>query len=432
MAGPALTRGTDRDATALLREAEVRAERTVGALRMAVSVALALTFLVAVLGTVPENNAMLERQLLAAGATLGSYFLFGAVTVRLAGRHPAWPWLGWVFAAADVLFVAINVHLTARNTGLPTNFGAGFPVIWLAPLILAFGALRYNPWLQGFQVALLAAGLVAMIAAGDLHDVPQAETPAALGYFFGVPPNAMRGAMLLLAGAVLVLAAARARALLRRALDEARRRANLTRYLPPQIAGRLAETSAAELRAGRRQSVTVLFCDVRGFTARAERMDPAELSAFVNGFRAAVTRAAERTGGVIDKFVGDGAMLVFGVPEPRPDDAARAVACARLLPREVAAWNPEVRVGVGLHHGPVFCGAVGDDGRLEYTVLGDTVNVAARLEQLTKEAGFAVVASADALEAAGERPEEAGWTALPAEPLRGRNQPVKLFGATPR
>lgn len=429
---PALTPATGRDAAALLREAEVRAERTVGALRMAVSVALALTFLVAVLGTVPEDNAMLERQLLAAGATLGSYFLFGAVTWRLAGAHRSRPWLGWAFAAVDVLFVAVNVHLTARNTGLPTNFGPGFPVVWLAPLVLAFGALRYNPWLQGFQVALLALGLVAMIAAGDLDDLPRDQAPAALGYFFGLPPNAMRGAMLLLAGAVLVLAAARARALLRRALEEARRRANLTRYLPPQIAGRLADRPAAELRAGQRQEVTVLFCDVRGFTARAEGMDPAALSAFVTGFRAAVTRAAERTGGVIDKFVGDGAMLVFGVPDPRPDDAARALACADALPREVAAWNPAVRIGVGVHHGPVFCGAVGDDSRLEYTVLGDTVNVAARLEQLTKAAGFAVVASADALEAAGQHPEDAGWTPLPAEPLRGRNQPVRLFGRTPR
>ncbi|NYZ14616.1 adenylate/guanylate cyclase domain-containing protein [Azospirillum sp. RWY-5-1] len=432
MAGPALTPDTGRDAATLLREAEVRAERTVGTLRMAVSAALALTFLVAVLGTVPEDNAMLERQLLAAGTTLGTYFLFGAATVRLAGRHRVWPWLGWVFAAVDVLFVAVNVHLTARNTGLPTNFGAGFPVVWLAPLVLAFGALRYNPWFQGFQVALLALGLVLMIATGELHDVPQDSTPAALGYFFGVPPNAMRGAMLLLAGVVLVLAAARARGLLRRALEEARRRTNLTRYLPPQIAGRLADLPAAELRAGRRQVVTVLFCDVRGFTARAEGMDPAALSAFVTGFRAAITRAAECTDGVIDKFVGDGAMLVFGVPDPRPDDAARALACAEALPREVAAWDPAVRVGVGMHHGPVFCGAVGDDSRLEYTVLGDTVNVAARLEQLTKSAGFTIVASADALGAAGIRPEAEGWTPLPAEPLRGRNQPVKLFGRAPR
>jgi adenylate cyclase len=244
--------------------------------------------------------------------------------------------------------------------------------------------------------------------------------------------------MVLLAGLVLVLAAARARALLRRAIDEERRRTNLTRYLPPEIAGWLAETSVEELRRGRRQAVAVLFTDIRGFTERAEAMAPEDLGRFVAEFRRRVSLAAGRHGGVIDEFVGDSAMVVFGVPTPGPADARDALRCARGLLAEVAGWNTSraaaglepVRIGVGVHCGEVFCGAVGDEGRLEFTVLGDTVNVAARLEQATKAAGFALIASRELLDAAGEdAASEPGWTPLPVAPLRGRHAPVRLFGA---
>lgn len=245
----------------------------------------------------------------------------------------------------------------------------------------------------------------------------------------------MRGAMFALAGGVLVLAAGRARRLLHRALTETRRRANLTRYLPQEIAEWLAEASVEELRRGHRQPVAVLFCDIRGFTERAETMDPADLGAFVTTFRACVTRVVRRHGGVIDKFIGDSAMVVFGVPRAGRRDAANALACARALLAEIDGWNGlrvtngegAVRVGIGLHWGVVFCGAVGDERRLEFTVLGDTVNIAARLEQLTKEAGFPLIVTGPLLDAAGEARDR--WTALPDGPLRGRTQTVRLYGS---
>lgn len=213
---------------------------------------------------------------------------------------------------------------------------------------------------------------------------------------------------------------------------ERERRVNLGRYLPAQIAGQLAEHGTAILSAGRRQEVAVLFTDVRGFTTLAESLDPASLWQFLTEFRRRVAVAADAHGGVIDKFIGDAAMVVFGVPEPRQDAARDALGCARALLREVADWNGDreepVRIGIGVHWGPVFCGAVGDGGRLEYTVVGDTVNVAARLQDETKAAGVPLVASHTALAAAGEEPEAGGWRALPAKPLRGRDGVVALYG----
>jgi len=178
----------------------------------------------------------------------------------------------------------------------------------------------------------------------------------------------------------------RARGLLRRAVAEATQRANLARFLPAEVAPLVERLTIAEWRRGRRQTITVLFVDIRDSTALAEDMDPTSLSVLISAFRRRIMRAAQKQRGVIDKFIGDGALVVFGIPDPRPDDARRGLACAREILRLVARWNskrqldPPVRVGVGVHSGEAYCGIVGDDARLEFTVLGDMVNVAARIE----------------------------------------------------
>jgi adenylate cyclase len=148
-----------------------------------------------------------------------------------------------------------------------------------------------------------------------------------------------------------------------------------------------------------------------------------------------------RCEGVVDKFIGDAAMLVFGLPSPRPDDARRALSCARALLAgtpgewargpEATSRNGAIELGIGLHAGDAFCGAVGDETRLEFTVLGDTVNVAARLEQETKAVGLPLVVSRAFLAAAGERVDGRNWQQLGARTLRGRTQPVDLLGARP-
>ena len=168
----------------------------------------------------------------------------------------------------------------------------------------------------------------------------------------------------------------------------------LARFLPEEVAPRLAAGDAG-LREGRRQTASILFLDLRNSTALAERMDPKRLLIFITSFRRRVIAAARAHGGVVDKFIGDGALIVFGVPEASPDDAARALACARRLEALIAGWNakrrfdPPLRIGIGVHCGEILYGVVGDASRLELTVLGDAVNVAARLEQATKRLGHA-------------------------------------------
>ena len=211
------------------------------------------------------------------------------------------------------------------------------------------------------------------------------------------------------------------------AVRETERRASLARFLPAEMVPHLA----AGLRQGRRQKAAIAFVDLRDSTTLAEGMDPQRLSIFFAAFRRRVTAAARAHGGVVDKFIGDGALLLFGVPDERADDPSRALACARHLLDLVARWNdkrgftPPLRIGIGVHFGEVFCGVIGDGGRLEFTVLGDAVNVAARLEQATKRLGEPILASQAILDAAGEH---AGWHEVSRAPLPGRAEAMCVFG----
>ena len=416
--------------------AQVRAEVTVGNLRAIIAVILGAAFFAAVLGPVPFGERLRDWQIVLAAATIAAYFALGLATRAIAGSSSFRPWMSWAFVACDVGFIMISLVLGVVNLDLPSGLLVSYPVIWLIPLVLAFGAIRYDPGVQIFITVLIGLGLIAVFVFATVwagFEIP--GIPPELAVLQAVPPNIMRLVMILLAGIVLVVATLQSRDLLRGAIAETQRRANLTRYFPPQIADWLSEASPDELRRGRRQTVAVMFADIRGFTARAEAMTPDALEGFVSEFRRRIAEAADAHSGVIDKFIGDGAMVVFGVPRPKPNDAENAVACALAIRQSVEAWSDDleaagdepVGVGIGAHMGEVFCGAVGTASRLEFTVLGDTANVAARIEQETKSAGHTLMVSDALLTAAGVDLAAGGWEPLPTRALRGRHQPITLY-----
>jgi adenylate cyclase len=431
----------DERMKALFTDAERRAERVIGQLRMAMALSLGAVFAIAVITHAQRDAAVLPVQITVASATIVAYLALGALSYHVAVPQRFRPWMPWAFVPGDAGFLLSNVGLNLATSGLGGNYIASFPSLWLAPVVLAFGTLQYNPARLLYATALLAGGLVAIVAADFGFDTLAVTPPAAIGRFFDAPPNIMRLAMLIAAGAILVAAAARTRSLLQRAINEARRGANLTRYLPAEIAGQLAESGLTALREGRRQAVAVMFVDIRGFTTLAETMDPAATGRLLADFRRFVVATATPCEGVVDKFIGDAAMLVFGLPSPRPDDARRALNRARALltgtpgewarDLEATGGNGAIELRIGLHAGEAFCGAVGDETRLEFTVLGDTVNIAARLEQETKAVGLPLVVSRAFLTAAGEAVDGRNWQQLGARTLRGRAQPVDLLGAHP-
>jgi adenylate cyclase len=185
---------------------------------------------------------------------------------------------------------------------------------------------------------------------------------------------------------------------------------------------------------GRQQPAAVLFADIRGFTTVSETLAPPELARFITEFRRRATRATQRHAGIVDKFIGDAVMAVFGVPEPTPADALNALRAAMALLAEMADWNHDrcaaglapVHLGVGVHYGVVFAGVLGDDERLEFTVLGDAVNVAQRIEELTRSLGTDLIVSEDLLKAADlpdRRERDWGLRTLNSQPCEDALNP---------
>jgi class 3 adenylate cyclase len=161
-------------------------------------------------------------------------------------------------------------------------------------------------------------------------------------------------------------------------------------YVSPDVADRVM--AEGELLDGEDAEVTVLFVDICDFTSFAERSTARETVTYLNDFFGLVVPLIEKHGGHANKFIGDGVMAVFGAPERFDDHASRALDAALDISASVdGRYSGTLRVGIGLNSGPVSVGSVGGGGRLEFTVIGDTVNVAARVEHLTRETGDPVL-----------------------------------------
>ncbi len=167
---------------------------------------------------------------------------------------------------------------------------------------------------------------------------------------------------------------------------EAQVRANFERFFAPNVAERIARQTDAVALGGERRVATVLFADIRGFTPLAERLRPEEVAALLTDYFTEMVDLVFDHGGTLDKFIGDALMAVWGAPLTEPDDADRALAAAQQMQARVGELNrrwtgtrPPIAIGIGLATGDVFAGYLGSERRLEYSVLGDTVNVASRL-----------------------------------------------------
>jgi len=216
---------------------------------------------------------------------------------------------------------------------------------------------------------------------------------------------------------------------LRRQAQKERR--NLARYVSPLIADALAERTTPSFDK-REQQAAILFVDLAGFTGASEAQSPKDTVAFLRDYHRRIERVVLDHGGVIEQFSGDGAMVIFGLPEPRADDAVRALACARALLALLALWRPAVTARAGLHLGPVVIAQLGGKSQAQLAAAGDTVNVASRLESKGKDLGKVLVISDEAATAVegAERPDLlAGLSRLSDQTIRGRDRGMTLWVA---
>ena len=197
-------------------------------------------------------------------------------------------------------------------------------------------------------------------------------------------------------------------------------------YVDPALAARLLE-QGDDVFTGERREVTVMFVDIRDFTPFAEANTAEDTVARLNALFEIVVPAVVDAGGHVNKFLGDGALAVFGAPNDLADHADAAVSAAVLIHRLVAErFGGALRIGIGINTGLVIAGTIGGGGKLEFTLIGDTVNVAARVEQLTKTTGDAILLTDQCVHALVARP--AGLTDRGFHGLKGKSAEVQVFG----
>ena len=210
------------------------------------------------------------------------------------------------------------------------------------------------------------------------------------------------------------------------------RRRGLERFLPPTVVERVIQGDPLRLE-GERQTVTILFADLRGSTALAERLQPEQVVAVINTYVRLMARAVIDAGGILDKFTGDGVMAIFGAMGDPTHGASAATQAATLMRERITTLNverertglPVVGFGIGVHTGDVVLGTVGLPERSDYTAIGDTVNTASRMESLTKEFQVQTVFSSETAEhldggAGGLRP-------LGEAMVRGKAAAMRIF-----
>ena len=216
----------------------------------------------------------------------------------------------------------------------------------------------------------------------------------------------------------------------RNASDYLYLRNTLCRFVSKGVADKILE-DGLETK-GELKKAAILFSDLRGFTAMCENLDPPEVMSFLNGYMRRMIDIIFENDGTLDKIIGDGLMAVFGAPYTKEDDALRAIRCAMGMRDELKKINRDragvgdnpIRFGIGIHFGDVVAGYLGSDQQIDYTVVGSSVNLASRIERLTKELGCDILVSEDIAKSA---PGAVSVREAPIVRVRGIERPVRTF-----
>lgn len=335
------------------------------------------------------------------------------------------------FVGLDLLLVAVSIFPSVL---LPWPGYHGLllsPFAAVATLTAVVGGLRLDRRLAWFT----ALGTVLLVTLGLVLDVALNGALVKWGlpevFYFAIEIGG--------AGVVGIMVASRTIDLATRSAAKAiaaeRAREHLGAYIGREVAEEALRLDEIVL-GGSRQPVAVLFSDLRGFTRYAEKLSPEDLVTQLNAYLEEMVVVITRHGGVVDKYIGDAIMAVFGAPKTRGDDANRALLAARDLVKALEAHNrrralsslPPLKMGIGVHYGPVVAGNIGTMEHAQYTIIGDTVNLASRLESSTKELGTDVLVSRAARDAAGEGAPELFAMGMLA--VRGRDEAVEIFSFT--
>jgi adenylate cyclase len=314
---------------------------------------------------------------------------------------------------------ALALHIDSM--GSVEALGFAVPLTYFIFIILS--TLRLDFWLSTFTGFVAAAELLGMAIL--YHPAGSTDPPPDLYY------HAVRSVVILICGMLAGAVGVQLRRQFAASIQAATARDRVTnlfgQHVSPQVVERLLVEGASTASDIRR--IAVMFLDFRSFTADARSRSPQDVVDRLDGAFAVLVEILDRHGGIVNKFLGDGFLALFGAPFEAPEAAHHAVAAARemLLAmdriNEADSWP--LRIGIGIHFGDVVAGNIGSPRRKEYTVIGDTVNFASRLESLNKQFGSQLLISATVRDALGDDGRDA--VSLGEVAIRGYDRPMTVW-----
>ena len=370
---------------------------------------------------------------------LAAYLGFTIPRLSLARRRtlPRWFVLTSVVGDIGLLMVLIwSFHLQYQQ---PAPFYLKAPTLLYVFIFISLRTLRFDPLYvltAGFAAALGWLALVgyAVYETRDL-EMHAADVITRDYILYMTSNHVLIGAevdkviSIMLVSAVLAVALVRARRLLIKAVTDATTAEDLTRFVSPEVADHITTADKA-IQPGdaRVKTASVLFCDIEAFSSIAEHVSPSELMQMLNEYFAVVSDVIDRHGGVITQFQGDAMLITFNTVKADSDHAANALRTAvgiqRVLAGRQFGGGHTFRTRCGINSGELILGAVGTGRRMLFTVHGDEVNIAARLEQLNKTYGTYILATEQTVRAAGD---EFRCQAIGSIFVRGRKEPVTAY-----
>ena len=328
-----------------------------------------------------------------------------------AGRLSA-RWVS-VSAVLDVGVLMVTIWSFTLQYGAPPALYLKAPTLLYVFILIALRALRYDPGHVALTGVASATGWISLVAIAAASGAPVTrhypDYMTSLSLLWGAEFDKI--VSILTVTAVLALAVARARSLLVRTAIEAAAATDLARFLDPHAARRVRNAdSALKAGDGELKTAAIMFLDLRGFSAASASMAPREVIALLQEYQARFVPVIEAAGGSIDKYLGDGILVSFGTTAHAGRAAAAAMEALPALVETAEAWMQErqragvaqISVAIAVTAGDVVHGVIGHDDRLEFTVIGDAVNLAAKLEKHAKQEGARVIASRLAYERARE------------------------------
>jgi adenylate cyclase len=348
-------------------------------------------------------------------------WVFFVVRSHLGKDHDLPVFRRYICALIETSMPTFALAMHIDSMGPVEALGFAVPLTYFIFVILS--TLRLDFWLSTFTGFVAAVELLCM--ALFYHRVGSTDPPPDLYY------HAVRSVIILICGMLAGAVGVQLRRQFEASILAATARDRITnlfgQHVSPQVVERLMTEGASTSSDIRR--VAVMFVDFRSFTAGARTRSPQEVVDRLDGAFAVLVDILDRHGGIVNKFLGDGFLALFGAPFEAHDAAHRAVAAAREMleanGRANKATSWPLRIGIGVHIGEVVAGNIGSPRRKEYTVIGDTVNFAARLEALNKEFHSQFLISDAVHDALGQECSDA--VSLGEVPIRGYDRPVPVW-----